>query len=263
VIDPERRVLLKHSLEKGVPVAVLARRLKIGRRTIQRWIAAGETDRDVNIADIRYTPRPERPGKLDAYKPLIEERLTQYPELSAVRLYAEVHAAGYTGGMSQLRAFIRRTRPASMVEPAVRFETAPGHQGQVDFAEFRLPWGKRHALLVVLGYSRLLWLRFYERQTMQTLFTGLEESFAFFGGVPHELVFDQMKAVITRDDRAHSGRPVENMEFLRFAAHWGFKARACRPYRAQTKGKVERPIRYVRWSFAYGREFLGDGDLAE
>ena len=261
MIDPERRVLLKHYLEKGVPVAVLARRLRIGRRTIQRWIAAGETDRDVDIADIRYTPRPNRPGKLDPYKPLIEERLTQYPELSAVRLYTEIHAAGYAGGMSQLRAFIRHTRPTPMAEPAVRFETAPGHQGQVDFAEFRMPWGKRHALLVVLGYSRLLWLRFYERQTMQTLFTGLEESFAFFGGVPKELLFDQMKAVITRDDRAHGGRLVENMEFLRFAAHWGFRPRACRPYRAQTKGKVERPIRYVRQSFVYGREFLGDGDL--
>ena len=73
------------------------------------------------------------------------------------------------GGMSQLRAFIRRTRPAPIVEPAVCFETGPGHQGQVDFAEFRMLRGKRHGLLVVLGYSRLLWLRFYERQTMQTL----------------------------------------------------------------------------------------------
>jgi transposase len=263
VIDPERRVLLKHYLEKGVPVAVLARRLKIGRRTIQRWIAASETDRDVDIADIRYTPRPERPGKLDAYKLLIEERLGQYPELTAVRLYAEIAAAGYTGGMSQLRAFVRRTRPQVIVDPVVRYETPPAHQAQVDFAECQFPWGRRHALLVVLGYSRLLWLRFYERQKMQTLFSGIEESFAFFGGVPHELLFDQMKSVITRDERAHGGRLVENMEFLRFAAHWGFKARACRPHRAKTKGKVERPIRYLRQSFLYGREFVSDGDLEQ
>lgn len=261
MIDPERRVLLKHYLEKGVPVSVLARRLKIGRRTIHRWIADGETDRDVDIANIRYTARPERPGKLDAYKPLIEERLTQYPELTAVRLFTEISSAGYTGGMSQLRALIRRTRPQAIVDPVVRFETPPAHQGQVDFAEFRFPWGKRHALLVVLGYSRLLWFRFYERQDMQTLFSGIEESFGFFGGVPRELLFDQMKSVITRDERAHGGRLVENMEFLRFAAHWQFRARACKPYRAQTKGKVERPIRYVRQSFVYGREFASDGDL--
>ena len=261
MIDPERRVLLKHYLEEGVPIAVLARRLKIGRRTIQRWIAKGETHRDVDIADVHYTPRPQKPGKLDTYKPLIEERLSQYPELTAVRLYSEIHATGYTGGMSQLRAFVRRTRPQVIVDPVVRYETPPAHQAQVDFAECQFPWGKRHALLVVLGYSRLLWLRFYERQKMQTLFSGIEESFAFFGGVPRELLFDQMKSVITRDERAHGGRLVENMEFLRFAAHWGFKARACRPYRAKTKGKVERPIRYMRQSFLYGREFVSDGDL--
>ena len=96
---------------------------------------------------------------------------------------------------------------------------------------------------------------------MRTLFRGLEEAFAFFGGVPRELLFDQMKAVITRDLRLLGGQLVINEEFLRFAAHWGFKARACRPYRAQTKGKVERPISYIRDNFVYGREFLGDEHL--
>jgi transposase len=114
----------------------------------------------------------------------------------------------------------------------------------------------------VLGYSRLLWLRFFERQDMPTLLSGLEAAFAFFGGVPRELLFDQMASVITRDLREEGGRLVENAEFLRFAAHWGFRPRACRPYRAKTKGKVERPIRYLRESFVYGREFAGDGDLA-
>ena len=74
----------------------------------------------------------------------------------------------------------------------------------MDFADFRLPWGKRHALIVVLGYSRRVWLRFYERQTMPVVIRGLERSFAYFGGVPSELLFDQMKAVIT-DDRRHEG----------------------------------------------------------
>jgi transposase len=116
-------------------------------------------------------------------------------------------------------------------------------------------------LVVVLAHSRLLWLQFYPRQTMAVLIRGLEEAFAFFGGVPAELLFDQMKAVIVEDERAIGGRLLENAEFMRFAAHWGFRIRACRPYRAKTKGKVERPIGYVRQGFFYGRSFLNDADL--
>jgi transposase len=199
--------------------------------------------------------------KLDAYTELIRTRLEVYPKLSATRLFTEVKAGGYVGGYDAVMVFARQVRPRSVEEAVVRFETAPGHQAQVDFARFQFPWGVRHALLVVLGYSRLLWLGFYIRQDMRTLFAGLETAFACFGGVPRELLFDQMKAVITRDLRLEGGGLIENAEFLRFAHHWGFRPRACRPYRAQTKGKVERPIRYVRESFVYGREFLGDADL--
>lgn len=119
----------------------------------------------------------------------------------------------------------------------------------------------RYALLVVLGYSRLLWCRFYPRQDMRTLVDGLEDAFRYFGGVPRELLFDQMKAVITRDVRLPGGALIHNLEFLRFAHHWSFTPRACRPYRAQTKGKVERPVRYLRSNFVYGRTFLHDADL--
>ena len=79
---------------------------------------------------------------------------------------------------------------------------------------------------------------------MRTLLTGLEDAFLAIGGGPQELLFDQMKAVITRDLRLQGGALVHNLEFLRFANHWGFMPRACRPYRAQMKGKVERPVRY-------------------
>jgi len=178
--------------------------------------------------------------KLDGYKGIILSRLAEYPELTSVRLLAEIKAAGYSGGYSQVKEYVGGVRPRSPEEPVVRFETAPGHQGQVDFADFRLPWGKRYALLAVLGYSRLLWLRFFARQTMAHVFEGLEAAFASFGGVPSELLFDQMKAVITQDERDTGGQVTENAEFLRFAHHWDFRVRACRPYRAKTKGKVER-----------------------
>jgi hypothetical protein len=96
---------------------------------------------------------------------------------------------------------------------------------------------------------------------MRTLIDGLEDAFRSFGGVPQELLFDQMKSVITRDLRLQGGALVRNLEFLRFAHHWSCTPRACRPYRAQTKGKVERPVRYLRDHFVYGRTFAHDGDL--
>ena len=260
MIGLERRVLLRHYLEQGLSKTAIAELLGINRRTIARWIAAGELDRDLSEPP-RYKRRAPVPKKLDPFKEIIRERLLAYPALSAVRLLEEIRALGYTGGYSQLRDYVRQVRPKPPEEVRVRFETPPGRQAQVDFAEFRFPWGKRHALLVVLGYSRLLWVRFYARQDMRTLFCGLEEAFAFFGGVPREILFDQMRAVITRDLRLEGGPLVENGEFLRFAAHWGFTPRACRPYRAKTKGKVERPIRYLRERFLYGREFAGDADL--
>jgi len=234
----------------------------LNRRTINRWIKEGDLDRDVDAEPWRYGPRPGAPTKLDAFKPIIETRLAALPELTSVRLLDEIRGAGYGGGYTQLKEFVRTIRP-SVVEPIIRFETPSAHQAQVDFADFKLPWGKRYALLVVLGYSRLLWLRFFRRKDMQALLEGIEAAFSFFGGVPRELLFDQMKSVVTRDERLDGGKLIHNAEFLRFSAHWGFTPRACRPYRAKTKGKVERPVSYTRSNFFYGRDFVSDADLNE
>jgi len=254
---------LKDYLERGFSKAELSRRFGVSRRTIHNWIESGELDRDLRAGATRYSPRPRRPHKLDPYKGIIEERLAEFPRLSAQRLFGDVRQAGYAGGYSRVRDYVHEVRPRDPAEPTERFETPPGHQGQVDFATFTLPWGRRHALLVVLGHSRLLWLRFYPRQTMPVLTEGLESAFARFGGVPAELLFDPMRAVVLSDDRTSGGGLVLNAEFLRFSAHWGFVARSCRARRAQTKGKVERPIRYLRDSFFYARTFVSDEDLNE
>ena len=259
----ETRMLLRHYLEKGVSKAALARRFGVSRSTIHSWIKTGQLDRDLSSGESRYSPRPEAVHKLAPYTGIIAARLEEFPELSAQRLFDEVRAAGYTGSYSRVRDYVRTVRPRPAAEPVVRFETPAGRQGQVDFGTFKLPWGRRHALVVVLSHSRLLWLRFYRRQTMAVLTAGLESAFERFGGVPRELLFDQMRAVVLSDGRVGGGELALNAEFLRFAAHWGFHPRACRPYRARTKGKVERPIRYIRDSFFYGRAFANDEDLNE
>jgi transposase len=257
----ETRVLLRHYLEQGVGKTELAIRLGVSRRTVYHWIETEQLDRDLDDEAVSYTARPPVPRKLDRYRGIIQERLQSYPLLTAERIFEEIREAGYAGGYTQIKEYVREIRPRVIEEPVRRFETPPGFQGQVDYATFKLPWGRRYALVVVLGYSRLLWLRFFPRQTMQALFSGLESAFHAFGGVPQELLFDQMRAVVVEDDRLNNGALVMNAEFLRFASHWDFRPRACRPYRAKTKGKVERPIRYVRESFFYGRTFLNDADL--
>jgi transposase len=255
------RVLLRHYLEQGVGKAELARRFGVSRRTVYHWIETGQLSRDLDDAAVHYAPRPAVSRRLDAYRGIIQARLQTYPLLTAQRIFEEIRAAGYAGGYTQIKEYVRAIRPRPPLEAVQRFETPPGFQGQVDFASFNLPWGRRYALLVVLGYSRLIWLKFFARQSMQCLFAGLESAFDYFGGVPQELLFDQMRAVVIGDDRMSKGALVMNAEFLRFAAHWSFRPRACRPYRAKTKGKVERPIRYLRESFFYGRTFLNDADL--
>ena len=138
------------------------------------------------------------------------------------------------------------------LDPVVRFETPPGLQAQVDFAEFRLPGASA---------SRCWWC-WDTRACVAAVLSATDDgsadarpggSVCNLWGVPAELLFDQMKAVIIEDHREFGGKLLENIEFVRFAAHWDFRIRACRPYRARTKGKVERPIRYVRESFFYGR----------
>ena len=260
MIGREKRMLLRHYMEQGMSITALSQRLGISRDTIHRWIRNGELDRDLDRDVVRYRPRPPVPTKLGPYKPIIRARLEAYPELSGVRLLEEVRAAGYTGGYTQLKEYVRQIRPVATPEPVIRFETPPGHQAQVDFARFRFPWGVRYALLVVLGYSRMLWLRFYRRQDMRTLITGLEDAFTFFGGVPQELLFDQMKTVITICD-SKAGRSSETPSScasrITGASHLVRAGRTVHRRRA----RVERPVRYVRSNFVYGREFLNDADL--
>ncbi|MBK6780625.1 MAG: hypothetical protein IPG75_13780 [Gemmatimonadetes bacterium] len=125
----------------------------------------------------------------------------------------------------------------------MRFETAPGEQAQVDFAHCRLPWGIRYALIVVLGYSRLLWVRFYPARICGRCSTGLAACLDDWGGVPRHLLFDQMRASSPRDDRLAGGGLLTNPECQRFAQHYGSPPglpALSRPDQRQ----VERPIRY-------------------
>jgi transposase len=252
MLGREAVIVLQHYLQEGLSKTAIARKLGVTRRTVQRYAKNGKT-----VA--RYGPRPPRPAKLDPYGAYLRARLTAYPELSAVRLLTELRPRGYAGGYTAVKDFVRRHRPRPAVPFETRFEVAPGAQAQVDFATFPTPFGTVYALLVVLSWSRALWVRFGCQQDELTVLGGLHQAFVGFGGVPRTVLFDRMKTAVA--GAAADGSAVFNAELARFARHCGFTPRACRPYRAKTKGRVERSVAYLRDSFFYGRAFRDLADL--
>src|SRR6266700_905040 len=170
--------------------------------------------------------------------------------LTGRRLWRELGERGYQGGYTAVTDVLRDIRPASLPTFEVRFETPPGDQAQVDFAQFQVvfadePTETRIVWLFsfVLGYSRLIWARFVLHQDMQTVLRCHMAAFAAMGGVPHEILYDRMKTAVIGEA---GGSIVYNPALIDFARHHAFQPKACRPYRAKTKGKVERPYRYIR-----------------
>jgi transposase len=245
---------------QGLKVAVIARQVGIDRKTVRKYIAQG-------IEVPTYGPRQPRERLLDPWMDYLRSRLDAYPGLSARRLLREICERGYTGGYSTVRDTVRALRPAGGGSPfAVRFETPPGQQAQVDFAQFRVRFTSAPDSVqivwlfsMVLGFSRLIWGRFAQRQTMQTVLACHRAAFEAIGGVPREILYDRMKTAVLGEDE--DGRVVYNRTLGEFARHYGFLPKACRAYRPETKGKVERPFRYIREDFFLGGTFRDLDDL--
>src|SRR5581483_9649286 len=117
----ERRVLLRHYLEQGLSKAEIARTVGVSRQTLYDWISDGQLDRDLDNGPVQYKARPAVVRKIDRYREVIQARLIEYPRLSATRLLEEIRAAGYAGGYTQVKEFVREVRPGPPVDPVVRF----------------------------------------------------------------------------------------------------------------------------------------------
>jgi transposase len=252
MLSKEELILLHHYLKEGLTKTTVATRLGISRRTVHRYVTNGKPEP-------QYGPRDPRASKLDPFQKYLRGRVLAYPDLSGARLLLELRTLGYTGGYTILKDYLRTLRPKLPPPIEQRFEVEPGHQAQVDFATFKTPFGTVLALLVVLSWSRTLWVRFAFQQDQLTLLNGLHQAFTYFGGVPRTLLFDRMRTVVAGS--AEDGRAVFNEELLRFAAHYSFQPVACRPYRAKTKGRVERAVSYLRGNFFYARQFRDLEDL--
>jgi transposase len=236
----EIAVLKKH----GESIRAIARAMGVSRNTVRRHLRGGDS------AAVRK-PAARRAEKLDPFKGYIVNRLkAAAPDLiPASVLFREVRARGYAGGETRVKQFVRGLRPAPKADPVVRFETAPGEQMQVDWASIGRGAEQLSVLIATLGWSRASYVEFCDDERLETLIGCHANAFAAFGGVPREVLYDNVKTVVLK--RNAYGRGVHRFHpgFLDYARHMGFLLRLCRPYRAKTKGKVERFIRYLKGSF--------------
>ena len=244
---------------QGLSVSAIALELGIDRKTVRKYLARG-------LEAPVYGPRQPRPRRIDPFVPYLRERVEAWPGLTGRRLFRELKERGYGGGYTAVTDALRELRPPTGPAFEVRFETAPGDQAQVDFAQFQVAFADEPGVTrivwlfsLVLGYSRLLWARFVLHQDLQTVLRCHLAAFAALDGVPREILYDRMKTAVLGEDA--EGHIVYNRALVDFARHHGFHPRACRPYRAKTKGKVERPYRYIREDFFLARSFQNLDDL--
>ena len=232
---------------EGLSILAISNLTGYDRKTIRKYLLC-PTARPV------YPARPTPASKLEPFKAYLGERL-QAGVWNARVLLRELRRRDYTGGYTILTDWLRPQREGAYVVAVRRFETPPGKQAQVDWGHLgsitegsleRQLWG----FTMTLGYSRRMMAEAATDQKLGTLLGMHEAAFQELGGVPEEILYDRMKTVWTGTDER--GEIIWNAVFLDFARYWGFRPRLCRPYRAQTKGKIESGVKYVRRNFLCG-----------
>lgn len=252
-------VVIQDLKRQGLGVSAIARQTGLDRKTVRKYLARG-------LEAPAYKAREPRARVIDEFASYLRERIAAYPDLSAKRLMREIREDGYTGGYTSVKDFVRAARPPKETRFEWRFETPPGKQAQVDFAEFTVGFTDEPGVVrkvwlfsMVLGHSRWLWGRFCASQNLQTVMRCHIGAFGAMGGAPEEVLYDRMKTAVIGE--SSDGVVTYNASLVSLLDHYGAAPRACQPYRAKTKGKVERPFRYIRQDFFLGRTFRNLDDL--
>jgi len=245
--DIEAKILRYHFVEHW----------RVGTIAAQLGIHHSVVDRVLSQAGLPKVARSPRASIIDPYLPFIRETLAQFPTLTAARLYAMVKQRGYPGGPSQFRQRISQLRTRRQPEAYLRLKTLPGEQAQVDWGHFgsiQIGKAKRPlmAFVMVLSWSRQIYLQFYLNQQMENFLRGHVAAFEAWNGLPKVLLYDNLKsAVLERQGDAIRFHPT----LLALSAHYRFEPRPVAVARGNEKGRVERAIRYIRDNFFAARHF--------
>ena len=186
--------------------------------------------------------RKQIPSKLDPYKEMINEKLKLCCSYNSI--YKFICKKGYHGKYTILRNYCSLYKSDETKKATIRFETNPGLQAQVDWKEsMTLHYRNGDSItfnifLILLGYSRLKYIELTLDRSQDTVFKSMIHAFRYFGGIPKEIIFDNMKTVVDHSKSNYS-EAVINESFYQFSKDFGFEVWTCRPFRPQTKGKVE------------------------
>jgi transposase len=256
MLDVEEFLMLRDLFNQGLSISEIARRTGHSRGTIRKYLSS-----QVPPASKKRT---KKPSKLDGYRDYIISRLQEYP-LSAKRIYREIQDRGFTGRYTIVKDFVRDVRPKVGVPAIYRYETKPGIQAQVDWGECgRIEIDgksrKLYCFTMVLGYSRMRYVEFTLSIDVHTLIQCHLNAFRYFGGCTKEILYDNMKQVVLKRAPVSSDS-IWNSQFEDFFNHYGFVPRLCRPYRPQTKGKIENSVGFVKRDLLLGSEFGSFSDL--
>jgi transposase len=256
MLDLEEFLMLRDLFNQELSISEIARRTGHSRGTVRKYL----------LSPVPPAPqkRQKKPSKLDDYKEYIVARLQEYP-LSAKRIYREIQEKGFTGKYTIVKDFVREVRPRTSVAAVYRYETKPGIQSQVDWAECgRIDIDnqsrKLYCFTMVLGYSRMRYVEFTLNIDVHTLVQCHLNAFHYFGGYTNEILYDNMKQIVLKRAPV-SSNSIWNPDFEDFFNHYGFIPRLCRPYRPQTKGKIENSVGFVKRDFLMGSEFHSFSDL--
>lgn len=230
----------------------MARRLDCDRRTVDRYI---KNERESNAAKV---PR-EKPKITDEFEGIIAEKVDKYGA-TAMAVYKFIKKKGYAGNYCTVANYVRKHKAQEQKKAVIRFETNPGLQAQIDWKEnikMTSRTGEKFTLnifLMVLGYSRRKFIKLTSDKTQETLLRCIVDGLLFYGGVPHEILFDNMTTVVDRAKTTFRQAAI-NVRFQSFADDAGFSTITCRAYRAKTKGKVESLAKLINRLYVYNEEF--------